>query len=86
LERIRTLPIPDFRQLNPAISERLHGILQRALARKLEERYAVADELLHDLEYSIYHAGYGPTNETLGRFLRTLFRVQTSVSAATAKV
>lgn len=85
LERIRTLPIPDFRQLNPAISERLHGILQRALARKLEERYAVADELLHDLEYSIYHAGYGPTNETLGRFLRTLFRVQTPISPATAQ-
>jgi hypothetical protein len=28
---------------------------------------------LHDLEYYIYRAGYGPTNETLGRFTRELF-------------
>jgi hypothetical protein len=29
--------------------------------------------LLHDLEHYIYHAGYGPTNETMGRFIRQLF-------------
>ena len=32
-----------------------------------------ADELLYDLEYYIYHQGYGPTNETLGKFIRELF-------------
>jgi hypothetical protein len=26
-----------------------------------------------DLEYYIYGAGYGPTNETLGKFIRELF-------------
>src|SRR5205814_32658 len=36
-------------------------------------RYASADELLYDLEHYIYHSGYGPTNETLGRFIRELF-------------
>jgi hypothetical protein len=25
------------------------------------------------LEYYIYHDGYGPTNETLGKFMRELF-------------
>jgi hypothetical protein len=25
------------------------------------------------LEYYIYHQGYGPTNETLGKFMRELF-------------
>jgi len=29
--------------------------------------------LLYDLEHYIYHSGYGPTNETLGRFIRELF-------------
>ncbi len=81
-ERIRRLPIPDFRALNPAIDDRLNGILQRALARKLAERYATADELLHDLEYSIYHSGYGPTNEKLGQFIRELFRRPTPQPAA----
>lgn len=71
--RILELPIPDFRTLDPRIDEPLNRILQRALARDLAQRYATADELLYDLEYSIYHRGYGPTNETLGRFVRELF-------------
>ena len=65
-------PIPDFRQLDRRIDDRLNDILQRALARDLTRRYPSADELLHDLEYCIYHQGYGPTNETLGRFVRQL--------------
>ncbi len=28
---------------------------------------------MYDLEYYIYHGGYGPTNETLGKFIRELF-------------
>jgi serine/threonine-protein kinase len=71
--RIASLPIPDFRQLDPRIDERLNEILQRTLARKVDARYPVSEELLYDLEYFIYHKGYGPTNETLGRFVRELF-------------
>jgi eukaryotic-like serine/threonine-protein kinase len=72
-ERIMTLPLPDFCQLAPRIDQRLNEILHRTLARNLAQRYATADELLYDLEYYIYHQGYGPTNETLGKFIRTLF-------------
>jgi serine/threonine-protein kinase len=39
----------------------------------LNRRFATADELMYDLEYYIYHDGYGPTNETLGKFIRELF-------------
>ena len=28
---------------------------------------------MYELEYYIYGAGYGPTNETLGTFIRELF-------------
>jgi hypothetical protein len=28
---------------------------------------------MYDLEYYIYRGGYGPTNETLGKFIRDLF-------------
>ena len=72
-ERIMTLPLPNFCQLNPRIDQRLNEILHRTLARDLSKRYATADELLYDLEYYIYHKGYGPTNETLGKFIRELF-------------
>jgi len=75
-ERIMTLPIPNFSQLNPIIEPSLNTLLQRCLARDISKRYANADELLYDLEYHIYHKGYGPTNETLGKFIRELFGQQ----------
>lgn len=65
--------LPDFRRANAGVDESLNALLHRALARNPERRYPRADELLHDLEYAIYHSGYGPTNETLGRFARELF-------------
>jgi eukaryotic-like serine/threonine-protein kinase len=72
-QRILTMPIPDFSRFNPQIDRRLNEILHRALARDLDKRYPSADEFLYDLEHYIYHHGYGPTNETLGRFIRDLF-------------
>jgi serine/threonine-protein kinase len=72
-ERILNLDIPDFRQLDSRIDGPLNEILRRCLARDLARRYATADQLLYDLEYYIYHGGYGPTNETLGKFTRELF-------------
>jgi eukaryotic-like serine/threonine-protein kinase len=66
-------PIPDFRALDPRIDDKLNDILQHCLARDPARRYATADELMYDLEYYIYHGGYGPTNETLGKFIRELF-------------
>jgi serine/threonine-protein kinase len=72
-ERVLTMDIPDFRTLDKRIDDRLNEILRRALQRDLNQRYPNADELLYDLEHFIYSKGYGPTNETLGRFIRELF-------------
>jgi len=72
-QRMMNLPIPDFATLDNRVDARLNEILHRALAREVDKRYASADELLYDLEHYIYHSGYGPTNETLGRFIRELF-------------
>ena len=67
------LPIPDFRTLDNRIDEKLASIIQRCLARELDKRYPTADELLYELEHYIYHRGYGPTNETLGKLMKDLF-------------
>lgn len=83
--RVITMGIPDFRKLDKRIDERLNKILQRALARDLKQRYATADELLYDLEYYIYNSGYGPTNETLGKFVRQLFGMDPAVATRDAK-
>jgi eukaryotic-like serine/threonine-protein kinase len=72
-QQIMTMPIPDFRTLDKRVDDRLNEILHRALARDLGQRYQNGDELLYDLEHYIYHSGYGPTNETLGKFIRELF-------------
>ena len=72
-DRIMTMPLPNFCEMNPLIDPRLNEILHRTLARDLSQRYATADELLYDLEYYIYHKGYGPTNETLGKYMREAF-------------
>jgi eukaryotic-like serine/threonine-protein kinase len=72
-KNVMTMPIPDFRKVDSRIDDRLNEILQRALARDLNQRYPNADELLYDLEHYIYHSGYGPTNETLGKWMRELY-------------
>jgi len=72
-QRILNQPIPDFRAMDARIDDKLNDILHHCLARDLPRRYATADELMYDLEYYIYHDGYGPTNETLGKFIRELF-------------
>ena len=72
-QRIMNMPVPDFRTLDSRIDDRLNEILHRCLSRDLAKRYSAADELLYDLEHYIYHTGYGPTNETLGKYIRELF-------------
>jgi serine/threonine-protein kinase len=86
-QRMINLPIPDFRTLDDRIDERLNTIVHRALSRDIDKRYLTADELLYDLEHYIYHSGYGPTNETLGRYMRDLFgqMIPPAVSAASTR-
>jgi serine/threonine-protein kinase len=84
-KNVMTMPIPDFRQLDSRIDDRLNEILHRCLARELGQRYPLADELLYDLEHYIYHSGYGPTNETLGKTMRELFGQNPSLAIRDAK-
>jgi eukaryotic-like serine/threonine-protein kinase len=81
-QRILRQPIPDFRALDSRIDDKLNDILHHCLARDLGRRYATADELMYDLEFYIYGAGYGPTNETLGKYIRELFGQNVPVASA----
>ncbi len=71
--KILKAPMPNFREHDSRIDQRLNAILNRALARDVDERYPTAGELMYDLEHYIYSKGYGPTNETMGTFIRSVF-------------
>src|SRR5262249_26739163 len=82
---VMNLPIPHFPTLDGRIDDRLNTILHKALSRDLNKRYASADEMLFDLEHYIYHSGYGPTNETLGKMIRELFGHNASLATNDAR-
>jgi serine/threonine protein kinase len=84
-QRILKMEIPDFTAMDSRIDAGLNKILHSCLTRDLTRRYASADQLMHDLEYYIYHSGYGPTNETLGKFIRELFGITPSVPGGDAQ-
>ena len=77
-----SMVIPDFHTLDEKVDADLNRILHRALSRDVNARYPTADELLYDLEHYIYKAGYGPTNETLGKYIRELFGQNPQATAA----
>ncbi len=72
-QRVLACQVPSIAKICPGIAAKLEEILQKSLAKDPGGRYQTADELLYDLEYFMYHKGYGPTNETLGKFIRELF-------------
>jgi serine/threonine-protein kinase len=82
---VMNMPLPDFRTLDGRIDDRLNQILLKALSRDLNKRYGSADEMLFDLEHYIYHSGYGPTNETLGKMIREIFGYNVRLATEDAK-
>lgn len=58
---------------NPDVPEPLEKILLKALERNLAKRYQDAGKMGYDLEYFMYHKGYGPTIVTLEKYMRNLF-------------
>ena len=65
--------IPKPRALNPDIPETLEKIMEKALERSVSRRYQDAGKMGYDLEYFMYHKGYGPTIVTLEKYMRQLF-------------
>jgi serine/threonine-protein kinase len=67
------LKLPPPRSLNPSIPEPLESILLKGLEQDLSKRYQRAGEMAYDLEYHMYHKGYGPTIKTLEEYMSVLF-------------
>jgi len=85
LENVKTKPIPHPKDFRPELPDMLCKILMRSLERDLTIRYQTAGEMGVDLEYYMYHKGYGPTNVTCGNYLKALFLNQKSEAVDSTK-
>jgi serine/threonine-protein kinase len=73
LENVKTKPIIHPKKVRPELPDMLCDIMMRALERDLDKRYQSAGEMGVALEYYMYHKGYGPTNVTMGNYLKQHF-------------
>jgi serine/threonine-protein kinase len=86
LDNVKDKPIPHPRKIRPDLPDALCDILMRSLERDLTRRYQTAGEMGVALEYYMYHKGYGPTNVSLGNYLKQHFFGQKSEADDGARV
>ena len=73
-DNICTMELPDWHQYRPELDQPLADILNRCLERERDGRYQRAAELMIELERGLYSKGYGPTNEKLASYLRSIYK------------
>lgn len=73
MENVCSGEIQNPRDFNPEIPEDLAKIIFRSLERNVAKRYLDAGKMGYDLEYFMYHKGYGPTIQALEKHLRLMF-------------
>jgi len=73
LNNVKKKRIPDIREIRPDVPEDLAKILAKALERDLTKRFQTAGEMGYALEYYMYHNRFGPTNVTMGNYLKKHF-------------
>ena len=74
IEKVQRLPIPTPEEGRPDLPSALASILLRALEREPRHRFQTAGEMGHALEHYMYHDRFGPTNVTLGTYMKEHFR------------
>ncbi len=79
LERVRTEALPPILSKAPELPDELARIVDRALARELDQRYQSTRELQSDLAHFLHDADPVVDDETIARFLESYRdRVDTS--------
>ena len=76
------MPIPHFSSFRPDIKPALEAVLPRCFQRDHDQRDRAYLDMLTDLDMHLYGAVYGPTNETLGVYLKELFDVRDPIIPA----
>ena len=74
LEKVRQGKVLDARSVNPAISPEMGAILNRLLAKGVDQRYATARNLERDLKDLLGKRGGEPTSEALAEYVHVLLK------------
>lgn len=72
LTRVKRAEVPSPRLYRPEISEEVEAFVLKALARKADQRYADAAEMLEALGLLMVREGHRATNNDLAGFLQAL--------------
>jgi eukaryotic-like serine/threonine-protein kinase len=80
MSNVRSGEIHSPRSFRPEIPEDLAEILLTGLQRDLDKRYPTAGRMGYALERYMYHNRMGPTNVTLGEYMRSRFGVQRGIN------
>lgn len=74
LEKVRLGRVADVRTFNPTVSDEMVAILQKALARSVDQRYASARLLERDLREFLAHHGGEPTEHDVAEYVNALLK------------
>jgi len=85
LDNVKDARIPHPHEFRKDIPPELCSIMMRSLDRDLKTRYQTAGQMGFALEHYMYHNRFGPTNVTMGNYLKEHFLGQTP-EALDAKV
>ncbi|MCC7138098.1 MAG: serine/threonine protein kinase [Planctomycetes bacterium] len=85
LAHVAGTPVPPVESVVDDVPPMLARIVDRAVAHDPAARYADAGTMGYDLEYFMYHQGYGPTIVTLASYLERLFAGDATTTRGTAE-
>jgi len=74
LSMVRKALYAPPQEVIPDLPAKLHGILERALAKDPAERYQSAGEMLADVEEFAFELGLRPNARSFAQYLKTLFK------------
>lgn len=66
-------PVPNIKEYNPDVPDELIAIVEKALKKNRDERYATAAEMLDDLHKFQYRLEYNPDSESISQILKKSF-------------
>jgi len=74
LEKVRLGKVQDVRMVNPAVSQGMSQILEKALQKNVDQRYHSARLMERDLKSLLVQSGNEPTDHEVAEYVNTLLK------------